>query len=307
VRITPLDVRNHVFPRRMNGYDREEVDTFLRMVSGDYEIAMRELQSAREKIGQLEQRVTELLSNERLLQETLTTAQHLSQDLKQTAMKEAEMMISEAEIQGEKVLDAAHRRAARLAEDLREMKLLRGRVAAYQIDLENEIYFSPLTFSNINLEPTRRRGLELESSWRATQTVDLRAGFAWIDARFRSGVYNGTDVSGNKVPLVPERLASGGVSWRFTPQSRANLSARYVGRQRFDNDQDNTHQGQQPSYAVADLKLEQRVARWDLALEVRNLFNRKYFSYGTATSATSFSALPATGIAAYASVGYRLD
>ena len=130
MRITPLDVRNHVFPRRMNGYDREEVDTFLRMVSGDYETTMRELQNAREKIGQLEQRVQELLGNERLLQETLTTAQHLSQDLKQTAMKEAEMMISEAEIQGEKVLDAAHRRAARLAEDLREMKLLRGRVAA---------------------------------------------------------------------------------------------------------------------------------------------------------------------------------
>ena len=29
MRITPLDVRNHVFPRRMNGYDREEVDTFV--------------------------------------------------------------------------------------------------------------------------------------------------------------------------------------------------------------------------------------------------------------------------------------
>ena len=130
MRITPLDVRNHEFPRRWSGYDCEEVDTFLRMVSADYEIAMRELQSAREKIAQLEQRVNELLGNERLLQETLTTAQHLSQDLKQTAMKEAEMMISQAEIQGEKVLDAAHRRAARLAEDLREMKLLRGRVAA---------------------------------------------------------------------------------------------------------------------------------------------------------------------------------
>ena len=130
MRITPLDVRNHEFPRRWSGYDSEEVDTFLRMVSADYEIAMRELQSATEKIAHLEQRVQELLANERLLQETLTTAQHLSQDLKQTAMKEAEMMISQAEIQGEKVLDAAHRRAARLAEDLREMKLLRGRVAA---------------------------------------------------------------------------------------------------------------------------------------------------------------------------------
>jgi len=40
------------------------------------------------------------------------------------------MMIAEAGVQGEKVLDAAHRRAARLAEDLREMKLLRSRVAA---------------------------------------------------------------------------------------------------------------------------------------------------------------------------------
>ena len=184
---------------------------------------------------------------------------------------------------------------------------LRGRVAAYQINLENEIYFSPLILSNINLQPTRRRGLELESSWRATQTVDLRAGFAWIDARFRSGAYNGTDVSGNKVPLVPERLATGGASWRFLPQSRVSLNARYVGRQRFDNDQDNTHQGQQPSYTVADFKLEQRLARWELALEVRNLFDKRYFSYGTATSSTSFSALPATGRAAYASLAYRLD
>ena len=184
---------------------------------------------------------------------------------------------------------------------------LRGRAAAYQINLENEIYFSPLTLSNINLQPTRRRGLELESSWRATQTLDLRAAMAWIDARFREGVYNGVDVGGNKVPLVPERLATAGVSWLFLPKSRASFNARYVGRQRFDNDQDNTHQGQQPSYTVADFKLEQRLARWEVALEVRNLFNRKYFSYGTATSATSFSALPSAGIAGYVSVGYRLD
>ena len=43
---------------------------------------------------------------------------------------EVEQRISEAEIQGEKVLDAAHRRAARLAEDIREMKLVRGRLSA---------------------------------------------------------------------------------------------------------------------------------------------------------------------------------
>ena len=151
MRITPLDVRNHVFPRRFQGYDREEVDTFLRMVSGDYETVLRELLHAREQMGQLEQRVQELHGNERLLQETLTTAQHLSEDLKQTAMKEAKLRISEAEIQAEKVLDAAHRRAARLAEDLREMKLLRGRVAAaLRATLEHHLQL----VEHLSVEPT---------------------------------------------------------------------------------------------------------------------------------------------------------
>jgi len=130
VRITPLDIRNHDFPRRLSGYDREEVDTFLRMLAEDYEAALRESQSLRERVNQLELRVQELTANEKLLQETLTTAQQLSDDLKQTAVKEAEVMVSEAEVKGEKVLDAAHRRAARLAEDIREMKQVRVRLAA---------------------------------------------------------------------------------------------------------------------------------------------------------------------------------
>lgn len=130
MRITPLDIRNHDFPRRVAGYDREEVDTFLRMLAEDYEAALREAQTLRERVNQLDERVTEHAASEKLLQDTLTTAQQLSEELKQTAIKEAEIMISEAEIQGEKVLDAAYRRASRLAEDIREMKQLRGRLAA---------------------------------------------------------------------------------------------------------------------------------------------------------------------------------
>lgn len=130
MRITPLDIRNHSFPRRLSGYDREEVDGFLRMVSEDYEAALRALETARERIRQLEARMQELTANEQLLKDTLTSAQQLSEDLKQTAMREAEVLVGEAEIQGEKVLEAAHRRAARLAEDIREMRGLRARLVA---------------------------------------------------------------------------------------------------------------------------------------------------------------------------------
>ncbi len=130
MRITPLDIKNHPFPRRVAGYDREEVDTFLRMVSEDYESVVAESGQLRAHLKHLELRVHELTSNERMLQDTLTSAQGLAEDLKATAMREAEVMVGQAEIQGEKVLEAAHRRAARLAEDIREMKRLRGRLAA---------------------------------------------------------------------------------------------------------------------------------------------------------------------------------
>ncbi len=130
MRITPLDVRNHGFARRLYGYAPEEVDEFLRLVAEDYENVLRELGAQAEQIAKLETQVEMLASNEQVLQDTLMTAQKVSEDLKRTAMKEAEVLIGEAEVKGEKVLEAAHRRASALAEDIREMKQLKARLAA---------------------------------------------------------------------------------------------------------------------------------------------------------------------------------
>jgi cell division initiation protein len=130
MRITPLDLQNHRFPRRVTGYAQEEVDDFLRLVAEDYEAALREAEAQREQVTRLKRRVEELAANEQILQDTLTTAQKLSEDLKRTAMKEAEVIVSEAEVKGERILDAAHRRAAKLAEDIREMKQLKTRLSA---------------------------------------------------------------------------------------------------------------------------------------------------------------------------------
>lgn len=130
VRITPLDVRNHVFPKRFTGYASDEVDSFLGLIADDYEDLLRESEELREKVIRLEVRVEDLASNESILQETLTTAQRMSEELKQVATKEAEVLLGEAEIRAEKVLDAAHRRASKLAGEIREMKQLRTRLSA---------------------------------------------------------------------------------------------------------------------------------------------------------------------------------
>jgi len=129
MRMTPLDVQSHRFAHRVRGYDAEEVDAFLRMVSEDYEGLVRETESQSDRIRRLEARLEELSAQEQLLKETLLSAKAMTEEMRVSAEREATMRLAEVEIRAEKILDASHRRAARLAEDIREMRALRSRLA----------------------------------------------------------------------------------------------------------------------------------------------------------------------------------
>jgi len=129
MRMTPLDVQSHQFAHRLRGYDPDEVDAFLRIVSEDYEGLVLETASQNDRIRRLEIRVAELSAQEDLLKETLVSAQAMTEELRGTAEREAELRLAEVEVRAEKILDASHRRAARLAQDIREMRSLRVRLA----------------------------------------------------------------------------------------------------------------------------------------------------------------------------------
>lgn len=122
MRMTPLDIQSHTFRRRrFKGIDSDEVNGFLRLAAEDYEALLRENEVQKERMRHLEDRVESLAAQEKLLQNTLLNAQAITDDLQRTAVKEAEVLIMEAEFQAEKILDTAHRRAARLREDIREL------------------------------------------------------------------------------------------------------------------------------------------------------------------------------------------
>ena len=129
MRMTPLDVQSHKFAHRLRGYDPEEVKAFLRIVSEDYEGLVRETDSQADRIRRLEARIEELSAQEALLKETLLSAQAMVEELRSSAEREAELRLAEVEVRAEKILDASHRRAARLAQDIREMRALRTRLA----------------------------------------------------------------------------------------------------------------------------------------------------------------------------------
>jgi cell division initiation protein len=130
MRMTPLDVQNHSFPKRVFGFDQEEVTTFLHMVADDFEGLVRENEKLRDRNRQLEKQNDELASGEKILRQTLVSAQGMAEELRHSAVRETDVLLGEAELRAEKILDASHRRSARLAQEIREMRNLRTSLAA---------------------------------------------------------------------------------------------------------------------------------------------------------------------------------
>lgn len=177
----------------------------------------------------------------------------------------------------------------------------RYRVSYYHINLSNEIFFDPLTFSNRNLPPTRRSGLEAEANWNWS-ALHAFVNYTYAVAEFRSGSFGGISIAGNDVPLVPRHAANAGVSWRFLPRTQAQAVVRYVGERPFDSDETNTFGRRMPSYTVVDGKVTHEHENWLFNAGVRNLFNEKYYSYGVFTGFPTFAALPAPERAFFVSV-----
>ena len=166
------------------------------------------------------------------------------------------------------------------------------RVAAYRMKLENEIMFIPVApFTNVNLPPTERKGLELETNISFSETLALNANYTLTIAKFRDGNFGGVDVSGNYVALVPKHRANASLTWKPIPRTTLTTRVSYVGEQYFDNDQRNTFGRKMPDYTVTDLIARYDIGNWRLGATIYNLFNKKYFTYGIVGGA-SFSAYP---------------
>ena len=167
------------------------------------------------------------------------------------------------------------------------------RLALYHINTDDELYFDPVTFTNRNLPPTRRQGVEAEARWRLGRSVDLFANYTYADSEFRSGDFGGVPIAGNEVPLVPRHAANAGAGWAFAPGARGEIVARYVGKQVFDGDETNTFGRKMPAYTVVDPKLAYETGGWLLGAGVKNLLGEKYFNYAVFSPPVPAFGIPA--------------
>ncbi|HPI37246.1 MAG TPA: DivIVA domain-containing protein [Ignavibacteriaceae bacterium] len=111
MRISPLSIKRQEFNKSFRGFDKDEVEDFLERLSNDVEEIQNENDSLKKQIEEANGQLTEFKRIEKNLQETLLKAQENSAKSFESAKKQANLLIKEAEIKAEQIIEKSREEA----------------------------------------------------------------------------------------------------------------------------------------------------------------------------------------------------
>ncbi len=120
--LTPTELDNMKFSKKINGYNVDEVDDFLDQVSVDYEKLYRENAELRDKFDDMEKDLEHYKTIEKSLQNTLVMAQTTAADIKDAATKQAEQIIRDAQASSKQSVDDLTKQEIETTRRIEEMK-----------------------------------------------------------------------------------------------------------------------------------------------------------------------------------------
>jgi hypothetical protein len=149
-------------------------------------------------------------------------------------------------------------------------------VAAYAIDVDNEIDFDVSTFRYANIGRSRHRGIEAL----VTPIDALRVAYAWTRVEAREG-----ENRGNQLKNIAEHVLRVDGSWRMVHVGVEHARGRFL---------DDAEQFPLDDSTVVDLRLTHGLGRFVVSGEVRNLLDDEYSPLGLLLAGTPYY-YPAAG------------
>ncbi len=148
----------------------------------------------------------------------------------------------------------------------------------FQLDLSDEIFFDPTAGAfgeNVNLDKTRRNGLNL--SWYSQWSADLglRFDLGMVDAEFRSGTFDGKDISGISDQIIKLR-GDYRVNDFVTTYLEYNYRSAFYPQGDNNNDLDKAG-----SITVYNAGLSYLYKAWTLGFRINNLADESYAEFIT--------------------------
>lgn len=128
--LSPLEITQREFGRKFRGLDPEEVQTFLEQIAEEMTRLLQETTERAGQIQRLEGQVRVHQEREDSLRNTLVTAQKMTEEIKANAKREADLILKEAELKAERLLEQAHRKLAQVQAEIAELKRQRDLFAS---------------------------------------------------------------------------------------------------------------------------------------------------------------------------------
>jgi len=125
MKISPMEIQRQTFRKRFRGYDAEEVRTYLNLLAEELQQFQREHAALQQETQFLRSIVDEHRQREEILKNTLLTAQRMSEELRETARKQGETTVKEAELQADKLVELAQGRAKSIERETIDLRAMR--------------------------------------------------------------------------------------------------------------------------------------------------------------------------------------
>lgn len=113
--ITPADIQNKEFTKGFRGYDEEEVDMFLDLITLDLEKLMKENLNLKAQIATLKKDQDSIGGSDLTVKETLETAKRIMDDLAVSSEKRAKVLVENAEMDAAIIIKDAKMKAEQVA------------------------------------------------------------------------------------------------------------------------------------------------------------------------------------------------
>ena len=123
--LTPLEIQKQVFSRALKGYNPDEVRGYLSLVAEEIERFVKDIDRLSRENAMLREELDDHSQRERILKDTLLSAQKVSEDVKANARKEAELIVKDAELLSERLVNQAMGRVADLQRAIQDLKIER--------------------------------------------------------------------------------------------------------------------------------------------------------------------------------------
>ncbi len=140
MKLTPLDIKKQEFKKVMRGYDTVEVDTFMEMVSNEFEDILKSQRDMRDRVTELETQLKDYRLIEKTLQQTLLQAQETTGKTYEAARRDSESILRDAEVRAAAILEKASAKLSLINEELVQLNGRRaGIIARLRLLLVSEL------------------------------------------------------------------------------------------------------------------------------------------------------------------------